>query len=139
MVKLPAPGVFDDSVRPVIDAGLAHEVAVDGSEVVDGFAFHPTPGHSIDHACISFCSNGERALFWGDVMHHPIQFAWPEWNSVFCEFPEAARRARLWAIDHAATTGALVLTTHFADSSAGRVTQEGQHTAWQFEQPEVGR
>jgi glyoxylase-like metal-dependent hydrolase (beta-lactamase superfamily II) len=57
----------------VIDAGLAQEIVVDGTEVAEGISFLPIPGHSIDHACIRFSSRGEQALFWGDVMHHPLQ------------------------------------------------------------------
>jgi glyoxylase-like metal-dependent hydrolase (beta-lactamase superfamily II) len=72
MTHPPLPGVYEDSVLPVIDAGLAREIVVDGTEVVEGFSFLPSPGHSIDHACIRFSSRGEHALFWGDVMHHPI-------------------------------------------------------------------
>jgi glyoxylase-like metal-dependent hydrolase (beta-lactamase superfamily II) len=132
MTQPPAPGVYEDSVLPVIDAGLAREIVVDGTEVVEGFSFLPNSGHSIDHACIRFSSRGEHALFWGDVMHHPLQFVRPDWNSVFCEFPEAARKSRRWAMNHAAETRALVFTTHFAESSAGRVSREGDRFTWHF-------
>jgi glyoxylase-like metal-dependent hydrolase (beta-lactamase superfamily II) len=125
-------GVYEDSVRPVIEAGLAEEIVADGTEAVKGFSFLPNPGHSIDHACICFHSRGEQALFWGDVMHHPLQFVRPDWNSVFCEFPEAARKSRQWAMNHAAETNALVFTTHFAESSAGRVFREGDRLTWHF-------
>ena len=136
MTDSPVPGlyegIYEDSMRPVIDAGLAREIVVDGTEVVEGFSFIPNPGHTIDHACIRFCSQGEQALFWGDVMHHPLQFVRPDWNSVFCEFPDAARKARRWALNHAAETNALVFTTHFAESSVGRVSRERDRLTWQF-------
>ena len=132
MACLPDAGFYGDSIVPVIEAGQAREVVVDCTEVAEGFSYLPSPGHSIDHACISFASQGERALFWGDVMHNPIQFAQPGWNSVYCEFPDAARAARRWAAGHAADTGSLVLTTHFAGSSAGRVSRDGDRFAWMF-------
>jgi len=125
-------GIYEDSVRPVIDAGLAREIVVDGTEVVEGFSFLPSPGHSIDHACISLNYRGEQALFWGDVMHHPLQFVRSDWNSVFCEFPEAARKSRQWVMNHAAETNALVFSTHFAESSVGRVSREGHRFTWHF-------
>jgi hypothetical protein len=31
-------GIYEDSLRPVIDAGLAKEIVVDGTEVVEGFS-----------------------------------------------------------------------------------------------------
>ncbi|NYZ13861.1 MBL fold metallo-hydrolase [Azospirillum sp. RWY-5-1] len=132
MVKTPLAGVYEDSVRPVVDAGLARPIMVDGAEVEEGFSFLPSPGHSIDHACIRFASRGESALFWGDVLHHPMQAVRPDWNSVYCEFPEAAQASRRWALNHAAETGALVFTTHFAESSAGRVTRDGDWFTWDF-------
>jgi glyoxylase-like metal-dependent hydrolase (beta-lactamase superfamily II) len=125
-------GVYEDSVLPVIEAALAREIVVDGTEVAQGISFLPVPGHSIDHACIRFSSQGEHALFWGDVMHHPLQFVRPDWNSVFCEFPDAARKSRRWAMNHAAETNALVFTTHFTESSAGRVSREGDRFTWHF-------
>ncbi|AGA25010.1 MBL fold metallo-hydrolase [Singulisphaera acidiphila] len=125
-------GVYEDSVLPVIEAGLAREIVVDGTEVAEGVSFLPSPGHSIDHACIRFASRGEQALFWGDVMHHPLQFVRPDWNSQFCEFPDAARESRRWAMNYAAETNALVFTTHFAESSVGRVSREGGRLAWHF-------
>lgn len=132
MAREPSVEFWADSVVPVIEAGLAREVAVDGSEVLDGFSLVPLPGHSVDHAAVAFSSRGEQALFWGDVMHNPVQFAHPEWNSAFCEFPDTARRARRRALERAADTGALVLTSHFAESSAGRVAREGDRFVWRF-------
>lgn len=132
MLREPARGVYEDSILPVIEAGLAREIVIDGTEVVEGFRFLPSPGHSIDHASISFTSQGEQALFWGDVMHHPLQFAYPDWNSVYCEFPDAAVKSRRWAMAHAADTDALVFTTHFAESSAGRISRDGARFTWHF-------
>ncbi len=132
MAVLPDFEFYQDSIVPVTEAGLTREIVVDGTEVEAGFSFLPSAGHSIDHACIGFTSRGEHALFWGDVMHSPMQFAQPDWNSMYCEFPIAARKARRWAMGHAADTGALVLTTHFAGSSAGRVTRKDGRFAWTF-------
>ena len=132
MAALPDFEFYQDSIVPVTEAGLTREIVVDGTEMEAGFRYLPSPGHSIDHACIGFTSRGEHALFWGDVMHSPMQFAQPDWNSVYCEFPDAARKARRWAAGHAADTDALVFTSHFAGSSAGRVSREDGRPAWRF-------
>jgi glyoxylase-like metal-dependent hydrolase (beta-lactamase superfamily II) len=124
--------VYEDSVLPGIDAGLAQEIVVGGREAVEGLSFVPNPGHTIDHACIRFSSRGEQALFWGDVMHHPLQVVRPDGSSVFCEFPDAARKALCWAMNHAAETNAPVFTTHFAESSVGRGSRVGERFAWHF-------
>ncbi|WP_439400822.1 MBL fold metallo-hydrolase [Bradyrhizobium sp. DASA03068] len=131
-LRKPADRVYDDSVRPVIEAGLARLIAVDGSEAIEGISFVPTPGHSVDHASIRLVSRGEEALFAGDVMHHPLQVYEPSLNSCFCEFPEAATRSRAFVLEDAAERGATVFTTHFAQSSVGRVSRTGGRFTWQF-------
>ena len=132
MHHLPAAGVYTDSVAPVAAAGLTQRIAV-GTEVLPGLRYHHLPGHSIDHAGIMLESAGDRALFWGDVLHHPVQVEETDWNSVFCEFPQAARVSRRRALDLAADSGALVFTTHFPESSSGRVRREADGYAWTFE------
>ena len=131
-LRKPADRVYDDSVRPVIEAGLARLIAVDGAEVLDGISFIPTAGHSIDHASIRLVSGGDQALFAGDVMHHPLQVYEPSLNSCFCEFPEAALRSRALVLEDAAERGATVFTTHFAQSSAGRISRTGRRFSWHF-------
>jgi glyoxylase-like metal-dependent hydrolase (beta-lactamase superfamily II) len=123
---------YQDSVLPVIEAGQADMIDVDGSEFIDGLSFLPTPGHSIDHASISLSSCGEEALFAGDIMHHPLQIYRPEWNSVYCEFAGPARASRLWALEYAAERGATFFSTHFPESSAGLVTRKGDRFDWRF-------
>ena len=130
--RVPYGGVYDDSVRPILDAGLAALIDVGGGEVLDGLAFVPTPGHSIDHASIRLVSRGQEALFAGDVMHHPLQVYAPELSSCFCEFPEAAEASRRAVLAEAAERGSLIFATHFAESSVGRVRRAADGYAWSF-------
>ncbi|CAO3426251.1 MBL fold metallo-hydrolase [Azospirillum endophyticum] len=125
--------LFRDSVEPVLDAGLAEFVGADGGEVAGGFRFHPTPGHSAGHMCIALdCGGAGKALFTGDLMHHPIQVYHPDWNSMFCERPDEARRSRETVLDAVADTDTTLFTAHFAESSAGRVIRDGSGFAWRF-------
>lgn len=124
--------VQKDSVDPVIEAGLADLIEIDGSELIPGFTFYPTPGHSIAHASIILHSGGETALFTGDVMHHPVQVFRPEWNSVFDAFPEAAQRSRAWALAFAVAHQATVFSSHFPASSAGSVERDESGFSWTF-------
>jgi glyoxylase-like metal-dependent hydrolase (beta-lactamase superfamily II) len=124
--------VQKDSVDPVIEAGLADMIDVDGSEAIEGFTFYPTHGHSIAHASIIFQSGTETALFAGDVMHHPLQVFKPEWNSVFCAFPEAAQTSRAWALAFAADHQVTFFSSHFPASSAGSVERDKSGFRWKF-------
>ncbi|CAB3717647.1 MBL fold metallo-hydrolase [Trinickia soli] len=113
--------VFEDSVRPVIDAGQAQVVPDAGAEILDGIRFLPTFGHSIGHMAIEIRSCGETALFSGDVMHSAVQVHRPDWNSMFCLDQEQARASRQRLLARAADTGATVFAAHFAETSAGTV------------------
>ena len=133
----PLAGVYEASVKPVIAAGLAEAIDIggtdiDGTDIGDGFSFHATPGHSIDHASIRLRSKGQEAWFLGDVMHHPLQVYRPDLRSVYCEFPEPARASRQRMLEAAADSGATCFTTHFAESSAGHVTRRGKRFGWKF-------
>ena len=65
----------------------------------------------------------QRAEFGGDVLHHPLEIYRPDLVSVFCEFPEFARRSRQWLLAYVAETGAMYFCSHFPAASAGRIMQ----------------
>jgi glyoxylase-like metal-dependent hydrolase (beta-lactamase superfamily II) len=112
-------------VRPIVDAGLADLVPPD-HEITDELRFEFTPGHSPGHVAVHIESNGEHAIITGDLTHHPVQWAKPEW----CALPDTdlaqseATRRRLLA--EYADTDTLILGTHYAPPCAGRlVSAEG--------------
>jgi glyoxylase-like metal-dependent hydrolase (beta-lactamase superfamily II) len=131
--NIPSRGVYEDSVLPVIEAGLVERIAPEGGTFLDIFEFLPTTGHSIGHMSIKMSSNGETAIFAGDVMHHPAQVLRPEWNTVFCEFPDDARTARRRVLEYVADNNVLYFATHFPGSSAGRVQRKGKGFQWNYE------
>lgn len=124
--------IQQDSVVPMIEAGLAEMINIDGSEFIDGLSFRPTPGHSVDHSSICLSSCGENALFAGDLLHHPIQIRYPELNSTFDAFTEQARASRLWALKFATEQRALLFSSHFPESAAGTVAHKEGKFAWQY-------
>ncbi|HEY3535990.1 MAG TPA: MBL fold metallo-hydrolase [Trinickia sp.] len=124
--------VFEDSVLPVIEAGLSDEIGANGGEYLPGIKFHPTPGHCVGHMSIEIESAGERALFTGDIWHHPIQAYRPNWSSTFCADRDGATRSRKWLLERAAQSGATVFTPHFAGTSAGTVQKHDDRFVWQF-------
>lgn len=130
--RKPVGGVFADSMKPVHAAGLLRTIEVDGAEVLPGIRFLPAPGHSIDHAAIAIASEGEQAIFGGDVVHHPLEMQKLELVSMFCEFPEAARRSRRDLLEKVAATKSLYFSSHFPGSSFGRVVRDGKSYRRQF-------
>lgn len=121
--------VMGDSVDPVVEAGVVDFVASD-HVVTEEIRLEPTPGHTPGHVSVRITSRGEEAVITGDLMHHPVQCAHPAWGSSADwngEMAEATRRAFLERHADAAT---LVIGTHFATPTAGRIVKDGD--AWRF-------
>jgi glyoxylase-like metal-dependent hydrolase (beta-lactamase superfamily II) len=116
--------VFADSVRPVWDAGLVDLVETDHL-VCDEISLLPTIGHTPGHVSVRIASNGEEALITGDFMHHPCQIAHPEWSSTADSDPDAAHQTRLRMLQELSQTPTLVIGTHFAGATAGRIVRDG--------------
>ena len=116
--------VMGDSVRPIFDAGLADLVEPDhklSSEVW----LEPSFGHTPGHVSVRISSAGEDAVITGDLMHHPCQMARPNWGSAFDVDGDAARETRLAFLERYADGPALVIGTHFATPTAGKVVRDG--------------
>lgn len=120
-VKTPSQGIFEDSVQPVVDAGQVVFIEDIPPGLLPGIAFHYTPGHSVNHFSVELNRAGHIGLFAGDVMHHPLQVVRPQWNSVYCEFPQQALASRRWALDFCADHNAVYFSSHFAGTSAGYI------------------
>ena len=124
-------GAYADSILPVVETGQA--VIVDDGHEVDGhLRLQPAPGHTPGNVVIELRSRGEQAVFCGDVLHHPIQVAHPEWSAIFCEdrVQSAATRQRFVA-SHA-DTGHIVLPAHFPAPTAGRIRSHGDRWRYDF-------
>lgn len=119
----------DDSVRPVIDAGLAELVATDHCITAE-VCLEPTPGHTPGHVSVRIVSRGKQAIITGDLIHHPVQCAEPDWANRFDVDAAAARRTRRAFLERHAGGPVLVLGTHFATPTAGRIVRDGK--AWRF-------
>jgi glyoxylase-like metal-dependent hydrolase (beta-lactamase superfamily II) len=119
-----AAAVFDDSVRPVSDAGLVDLVESD-ARVCDEISLVPTAGHSPGHMAVMIVSRGEQAVLLGDVAHHPCQLARLEWCSTVDYDPAQAVRTRRELFGRLAGTQVLAIGGHFTGPGAGRIIADG--------------
>lgn len=113
--------VFNDSVKPVMDAGKADLVASD-ARLSDEITLIPTPGHSPGHMSIHIRSDGEEALLSGDVAHHPCQMAHLDWSSTADSDPVQSALTRRELFGRFADTATLVIGGHF---NAGHIRRDG--------------
>ncbi len=122
--------VVEDSVRPVVDAGLV-DLVESNQAITDEIQLEPTPGHTPGHVSVRIRSCGEEAVITGDLIHHPVQCAEVGWASRFDVDPRQALNTRRDFLTRCAEEGTRVLGTHFATPTAGRVVADGD--AFRFE------
>jgi len=121
--------IQNDSVRPVLEAGLADLVESDHRITSETF-LEPTHGHTPGHVSLHIRSKGQDAVITGDLMHHPSQIGIPEMGSRFDYDSNAARATRLAFLKRYNDGKTLVLGTHFAAPTGGYV--EGEGAAFRF-------
>jgi glyoxylase-like metal-dependent hydrolase (beta-lactamase superfamily II) len=116
--------ILADSVTPIVEAGLA--TMVETNERICGeISLVPTLGHTPGHVSVMIQSQGEQALITGDFMHHPCQIAHPEWGTTADSDPDQAIETRRRMFRRLAGTPVLIIGTHFAGATAGRLVADG--------------
>jgi glyoxylase-like metal-dependent hydrolase (beta-lactamase superfamily II) len=115
---------FDDSVAPILDAGLADIVDTDTRihrEIGDGIWLEDVSGHSPGNLCVIAECGGDRAIFSGDCFHHPVQVIRPDAAFFSDEDPSQAIVTRQRLLERYADTDAIFFPAHFMGATAGRV------------------
>ncbi len=115
---------FEDSVAPILDAGLADLVDSDRPihrEIGDGIWLEDVSGHSPGNLCVTAKCGADRAVFSGDCFHHPIQVVRPDAGFFADEDPAKASVTRRRLLEQYADTDAIFFPAHFTGATAGRV------------------
>lgn len=115
---------FEDSIAPVHAAGQV-QLWEDGHTIDANLRLVAAPGHTPGSSVIKLEAGSDRALFAGDILHTPLQFAHPDHSSCFCHDPAQARTTRRRLLGWAADRGALVLPAHLSGHSALQVEYRG--------------
>ncbi|MGC0366894.1 glyoxylase-like metal-dependent hydrolase (beta-lactamase superfamily II) [Rhodococcus sp. 27YEA15] len=108
---------YQDSVRPVLDR--AQWLAVDDGHVLaettdTRVVVRAAPGHTAGHLVVEILTpSGGGAVIAGDVIHHPIQFLYPDLSQGGDADPEQARITRRELLLRCARKGLLLLPAHF--------------------------
>ena len=118
---------FDDSVAPILDAGLA-DIVEPGTrvhrEIGDGIWLEDASGHSPGNLCVVAECAGGRAIFSGDCFHHPVQIVRPDAPFFADENPQKASATRQGLLDRYAGGDAVFFPAHFTGRTAGRVERD---------------
>ncbi|HYD60958.1 MAG TPA: MBL fold metallo-hydrolase [Noviherbaspirillum sp.] len=123
---------------PEFDEQLASLDALGQLDLDDGavrlspeISLMPTPGHTPGHTTVVIESEGQVAFFLGDVCHHPLHFAHPDWVSAFDTHPELTPRTRAWLFKLAVERDALLVCPHAPAPGVGRLRKTDDGYSWQ--------
>ncbi len=117
-------GVFERSVLPVVEAGLADLVG-DRHCIAPGLEIEPAYGHTLGHSMLHLVSQGQSACFTGDVFHHPLQIIEPTLHMPGCDDLAMAIETRRRVIELCIARDALVIPAHFPAPHAGWIRRDG--------------
>jgi glyoxylase-like metal-dependent hydrolase (beta-lactamase superfamily II) len=118
------------SLNPYIAAGKFKPFDGD-TELVPGIKAVATRGHTPGHAFYVAESNGQRMVFWGDLVHvASLQLPNPSVTVVFDVDNKAAVTQRRKAFADAARRGDLIAASHISFPGIGRLRTEGKGYAW---------
>jgi len=115
---------FEDSVIPILEAGLA-DLVDDGHALVPGFALTPLPGHTSGQMGVLLDQPSGRAIFCADAMHSPVQIYQPDVSTVSDSDGARARATRRALLEEAVETGRLVIPGHFRGRRCAQVRRAG--------------
>src|SRR2546425_88170 len=82
-----------------------------------------TPGHTPGHTSVRISSGGENAVITGDMMHHPIQIAHPDWICEFDTDPKMGSETRKAFVERYCDKPVTVIGTHFAGPTSGHIVR----------------
>jgi glyoxylase-like metal-dependent hydrolase (beta-lactamase superfamily II) len=130
--------VFADSIQPLWDAGLIDLVETD-HRICPEISLESTPGHTPGHVSIRIRSRGEEALITGDSIHHPMQFARPEWCIKVDHDPAESVATRKRLLADCAARDVLMIGTHFMYPTAVRVRRDSAVFRPHIDEPSENR
>lgn len=127
---------FEDSILPIVRAGQADLIETEHTierELGHGVWIEGAPGHTPGLVTLHVQSGGRKAIFSGDVIHHPLQIMEPELHLPVDWNVEMAIATRRKLIESCADRDTYLLTAHFPDPVAGRVVSHADGFRFKFE------
>jgi glyoxylase-like metal-dependent hydrolase (beta-lactamase superfamily II) len=126
---------FLDSIVPIMDAGMGEIVDEDmvvHREIGDGVWLEPAFGHSPGCCTINAQDDGPPGMFWGDVIHHPVQLIRHDLPFAFDTDGVTACKTRKDTMEKVADNDIVCFPAHFRRSSAGHVKRDGDAFRYEF-------
>jgi glyoxylase-like metal-dependent hydrolase (beta-lactamase superfamily II) len=116
-------GVFENSVLPVVEAGLA-EIVSDTFSISKSLTVEPANGHTVGHSLLHVNAGAREAYFVGDAFHHPLEIIHPDLDDHTSEDGKQTSATRHRIIDACLAKKALLVPAHFPCAFGGTLTRE---------------
>jgi glyoxylase-like metal-dependent hydrolase (beta-lactamase superfamily II) len=96
-------------------------------QIAVGIDILPAPGETPGHLIVRVHSGGETLYIIGDLLHHAIEVAHPDWMVTWAD-AETMRETRRWLLDDAHAQNAALIAAHIA--TVGRIERDGDGLRW---------
>ena len=123
MAAFPARKAGFESARRILNLyGDKVSTYAFGDTIIPGIVALDSTGHSPGQTCFLLESDGQKLVFWGDLVHAAaLQFPRPEFNATFDMDPPAAAATRKRYMEQAVAEKLPAAGSHFPFPAIGRV------------------
>ena len=116
-------------VKPYIDSGQL-KTFEGATEFFPGFRSEPAYGHTAGLTVYVLENDGEKVMFWGDLVNIALQVDDPDISLRFDSDAEAAAVTRRKLLDDAATKGYIVAPDHLPFPGLGHIRKDEHTYTW---------
>ena len=118
-----------ENIEPLDDAKQV-ELVRGEVELAKGVRVVPAPGHTEDHCVVELESEGELAVYVGELAQHPVMLERLVWISSFDVLPLVSLETKRRMLERAEEKRALLISVHAPYPGLGRLLAEDGKWKW---------
>jgi len=118
-----------ENLEPLTDSKQV-ELVRGGTELAPGVNLVLAPGHTEDHCVVELESEGEMAVYLGELVQHPVMLERLAWISSFDILPLVSLETKRRMLERAAEKRALLVSVHAPYPGLGRLRAEDGKRKW---------
>lgn len=114
-------GKWFDMAQKVLASYKANSILFTQNQELEGVQTIPTFGHTPGHTSFKITSKGQSLFIWGDIIHTPVQFPFPEIYVTFDVDPQRAIKTRKQVLKQLAENTEMVAGMHILAPAIGTI------------------
>ena len=118
-----------ENLEPLDSAGQVELISGE-AELAKGVRVVLAPGHTEDHCAVELESEGEMALYVGEMVQHPVMLERLAWISSFDILPLVSLETKRRMLETAAEKRALIISVHAPYPGLGHLRAEDGKRRW---------